>query len=380
MRICDLTTLYIDGGQGGVNTYLLEKARAISERGDLGHVIVVPGARDEKRELFGSTIYTLKSRSLPSNPGHRVLSRFKAVKEILRDEDPTVVEVDCAYMLGRVAAEALPKGVPIIGFYHVHLPTFIARPRFSRLGFLASTAEHFAWRYVDYCYRSCDRLIVTSDDMVQRLSKAGFSRLDYIPLGVNLDLFQPRATPSPADAPVELLYVGRLSREKDLPTLVDAFAKLNPVDRYRLTVVGEGPLGPALRRQADGDSRIRFLGAMPYGEDLAKVYASASMLCVPSPNETFNLTLLEGFASGLPVVAVKQGGPRGLVDSEIGELAAPGDSTEFAAKIERLVERDVPPERCRRWVEEHYSWKRTFDRLLDVYEQSLQDKAAAKAS
>jgi glycosyltransferase involved in cell wall biosynthesis len=372
MRICDLTTLYIDGGQGGVNTYLLEKARYLSERADTSHLIIVPGARDEKREVFGSTLYTVKSRSLPSNPGHRVLASFRAVREILKAEAPDLVEVDCAYMLGQVARRALGAHVPVIGFYHVHLPTFIARPRFSRLGFLASTAEHFAWRYVDYCKQFCDRLVVTSPDMHTRLSKAGFGRLDTVALGVNLDLFRPAASRE-SSPDTHVLSVGRLSREKDLSTLIKAI-KLLP-EHYRLTIVGDGPVRDGLVADAAGhEHRITFLGAMPYGERLAEIYRSADIVAVPSPNETFNLTVLEGLASGVPVVAIEQGGPRDLVTPEVGELATPSDPVDFASKLEHLASRSISSEACRNLVEEHYSWQRTFDRLLDVYASSLEEK------
>ena len=142
MHICDLTTLYIDHGEGGVNTYLYEKARHLAEQqgSPIRHTIVVPGRRDSRRELYGSTLITVKSPRLPGNPQHRVLARVKEVKRILRDLRPDLVEVDCAYLLGQVAKTALPR-VPVVGFYHVHLPTFIARPRASRLGPLfAATA------------------------------------------------------------------------------------------------------------------------------------------------------------------------------------------------------------------------------------------------
>ena len=57
MRICDLTTLYIDGGAGGVNTYLLEKARYFADYdGVTHHSIIVPGAQNAKQSLFGSTL------------------------------------------------------------------------------------------------------------------------------------------------------------------------------------------------------------------------------------------------------------------------------------------------------------------------------------
>src|SRR5439155_7029952 len=235
MRICDLTTLWIDGDTGGgVNTYLTEKARYLAQHGAADHVIVVPGERTHKQRLHGSALYTIKSPRLPANPAHRVLWNLSAVTRILQDERPSVVEVDCAYFLGRVAAEALRFGsVPIVGFYYVHLPTFIARPGVRQFGSAVSRAtERLAWQYVRYCNRHCDRLIVTSRDIPERLTAEGFTKLDYVPLGVNLDLFRPGANGN--GSPVTLLYVGRLSREKDLDVLVDAFKLLASRGDYRL--------------------------------------------------------------------------------------------------------------------------------------------------
>ncbi|RMG11116.1 MAG: glycosyltransferase family 1 protein [Planctomycetota bacterium] len=376
MRVCDLTTLFIDGGQGGVNTYLHEKARFLTRHGH-AHTVIVPGAEDSTRRLFGSTVHTLRSRPLPSNPAHRVLARFREVRKLLRAFAPDVVEVDCAYLLGQVASKVLPADVPVVGFYHVHLPTFIARPRFSRFGPLAGAAERFTWRYVDYCYRHVDRLVVTSHDMEARLAAAGFERLEHIPLGVNLDLFQPNGRDArDPERPVELLSVGRLSREKDLPTLFDAFSLL-PAD-YRLTVVGDGPLRNVLEERAARDPRVRMLGPLPYGSELAKIYAGADMLVVPSPNETFNLTVLEGFASGLPVVAARQGGPLHLVPGELGELATPGDPMDFARKIQSLAARRVPSSTCRALAVSRYSWEGTFERLVGLYERARSEKASLR--
>jgi len=368
MRICDLTTLYIDGGEGGVNTYLTEKARDLAERSDCEHMIIVPGARNERRQLFSTTVYTVKSPRLPSNPQHRVLANIREVKRILRQTRPDLVEVDCAYFLAQVARSALPN-VPIVGFYHVHLPTFIARPRASRLGPLfAGAAERMTWRYVDLCNKSCDRVVVTSTPIRDRLIQVGFKvPLEQVQLGVNLDLFSPRAAET-SEGPCELLYVGRLSREKDIPVLIDAFKALTPRGDYRLTIVGDGPVREELVQQTGGDRRVRFLGRIPYGAELAARYREADLLVVPSPNETFNLTVLEGLASGLPVVAVRQGGPRELVSPEIGALARPSDPIDLARSIEAVAQRAIPSETCREHVAARSSWSRTFDRLLEVYE------------
>src|SRR5438067_10631349 len=84
MRICDLTTLYIDGGAGGVNTYLLEKARYLADYdGVTNHTIIVPGARHAKQSLFGSTLYTIRSPRCFYNPHHRILTNYRQIKRIL---------------------------------------------------------------------------------------------------------------------------------------------------------------------------------------------------------------------------------------------------------------------------------------------------------
>lgn len=381
MRICDLTTLYLDGGEGGVNTYLTEKARDLAERSDCEHVVIVPGARSERRQLFSTTVYTVKSPRLPSNPQHRVLASLREVKRILRATQPDLVEVDCAYFLAQVARSALPN-VPVVGFYHVHLPTFIARARASRLGpLLAGAAERMTWRYVELCNNSCDRVVVTSNPIRDRLIQAGFRvPLELVQLGVNLDLFHPNETPHDPARPCELLYVGRLSPEKDLAVLLDAFGRLSPRASYRLTLVGEGPLRDDLVRQAAGDSRIRFLGRIPYGQELSQRYREADLLVVPSPNETFNLTVFEGLASGLPVVAVRQGGPKELVRPEIGALARPSDPADLARTIEAVANRKIPPATCRDHVAERSSWTRTFDRLLEVYQGACNARGVASST
>ncbi len=369
MRICDLTTLWIDGGTcGGVNTYLAEKARYLAQRCSAEHVIVVPGEHTRKQRFYGSTLYTIKSPRLPTNPWHRVLWNHSAVTRILQDELPSVVEVDCAYRLGKVAADTLRSwNVPIIGFYHVHLPTFIARPAVSRFGSTVSrVTERLAWEYVRYCNRHCDRLIVTSHDIHERLSAEGFTKLEYVPLGVNLELFRPEANGN--GYAVTLLFVGRLSPEKDLDVLIDAFKLLASRGDYRLNIVGEGPLRGRLERRAAGDPRIAFLGSLEYGEDLARIYASADVFALPSPNETFNLAVLEALASGIPVVAARQGGPVNIVHPGFGALAEPGNAADLAAKIEKVVaEKTGGARRCREYVEQNFSWERTFKRLLSIY-------------
>ena len=89
MRICDLTTLYIDGGAGGVNTYLMEKARYLAAQGGgTHHTIIVPGARNATQSLFGSTLYTVKSPRFFYNPHHRILTNYAQITAALDSAAP----------------------------------------------------------------------------------------------------------------------------------------------------------------------------------------------------------------------------------------------------------------------------------------------------
>src|SRR5262245_3097311 len=117
MRIVDLTTLYLDGGEGGVNTYLIEKARYLEKNlPEIEHTLVVPGQQTVKDRLGASTVYKLASPGLPGNPRHRVLVDFSRIAALLRELEPDVVEVDCSYFLGHLAARALGhRRVPIVG-------------------------------------------------------------------------------------------------------------------------------------------------------------------------------------------------------------------------------------------------------------------------
>lgn len=376
MRICDLTTLYIDGGAGGVNTYLLEKARYLSDHsGVKNHTIIVPGARNTRQSLFGSTLYTVKSPRFFYNPHHRILTNYWQIKQLLAAVHPDLIEVDCSYVLGRWAQAAMGKRrVPLVGFYHTHLPSFYARPLTQRFGnAVAQIAESCAWQYMAYCMAPLDKVLVASQDIYARLVSSFETQVEHVPLGVNMDLFTPLLPQSRTDGnerPV-ILYVGRLSQEKDLAVLFKAFQLLSQRGPYQLCIVGDGPLRPQTERFVRTTAHAVYAGMIPYGERLAEIYATADVLALPSRNETFGLTILEALASGIPVVAINQGGPTDLLHARVGALAAPGDPVDFADKLARVLMDKSLTQQCRAYVAEYFSWDKTFMKLLTVYEHLL---------
>jgi glycosyltransferase involved in cell wall biosynthesis len=211
--------------------------------------------------------------------------------------------------------------------------------------------------------------------MFERLEARGIARLEHIPLGVNLDLFHPAVNghngngTCGANGKATILFVGRLSKEKDIPVLFAAFDRLSAQGGFRLRVAGDGPLRREVEEFARSRSGVEFLGLCPYGGDLARLYREADVLAVPSASETFGLIILEALASGIPVVAVRSGGPVHLLRSDLGALARPGDPGDFADKIERVIRERQRAEPYRDYVASQYSWDRTFDRMASLYRE-----------
>ena len=118
-----------------------------------------------------------------------------------------------------------------------------------------------------------------------------------------------------------MLYVGRQTKEKGADLLADAFLAARARDpRLRLVLAGGGPEEQRLRERL-GDAAT-FLGWLD-GDALARVYASADVFLFASRTDTFGQVILEAQATGLPVVAVDEGGPASLIADGVHRPALP---------------------------------------------------------
>jgi glycosyltransferase involved in cell wall biosynthesis len=172
------------------------------------------------------------------------------------------------------------------------------------------------------------------------------------------------------------VFVGRLSPEKGLDTLLGAWERL-PGD-VRLKVVGEGSLAERVRAACARDGRIEWLGRRS-PEEVLEVVGEAACLVMPSLwYETFGRTVIEAFARGTPVVASRIGALAELVEEgRTGLLFEPGDPADLASKVERLL---ADPTRLRPAARQEYERKYTartnYEMLLAIYEEALARQAA----
>jgi glycosyltransferase involved in cell wall biosynthesis len=165
------------------------------------------------------------------------------------------------------------------------------------------------------------------------------------------------------------LFVGRLSPEKGLETLVSAWRVLG--GRLRLQVVGTGPLAAQLAREAAPG--VELLGQRSHG-DVLSLIADASCLVVPSLwFEGLPRVVIEAYARGTPVVASRIGALEESVRSgSTGELFRPGDADDLVRAVRSLL---GWPDRlremrlaARKEYEEKYTAERNHEELMKIYE------------
>jgi len=224
------------------------------------------------------------------------------------------------------------------GIYHTDFPQYI------RILTEDSFLESMAWRYMHWFYGQLDTVFVNSEEYRQSWIKHGLDpvKLKILPRGLDTELFHP-ARREPAffekfgalNGEVRLLYVGRISREKDLDLLAAAYRRLRDEGlRVQLFIVGHGPYSEALAKSLP---EAFFTGYLT-GNELAAAYASADVFVFPSTTDTFGNVILEAQACGLPVIVSDSGGPKELVeDKSNGLITKSHDVEDFTRAIRALV-------------------------------------------
>lgn len=131
------------------------------------------------------------------------------------------------------------------------------------------------------------------------------------------------------------LYVGRLSTEKGVDTLLEAWSRMN--GRIALRIAGDGPLAPKVAAAASQLRGVEWLGRRDRAA-VRQLMAAAAVLVFPSiAYETFGQVIAEAYAAGTPVIASSHGAAAELVDpGRTGALVRPGDAADLAAQVDAL--------------------------------------------
>src|SRR6201995_981248 len=292
-------------GLGGMHrvTHTIQQIR---ERGGPGYEIEVIGTDcDVDRRLSA-----VAEIDIPFYRGLKVgVPSLPAIVETLAEGRYDLVHLTSpgpsgigAWLLARVL------DLPVIGSYHTELAAYAG----LRSG--AAQLEAIAGAALGAFYGACDVVLSPSPASDGRLAELGIAstKVARWDRGVDLDRFDPRLRDAEMfGGKVNVMYCGRLTKEKGVDLLAGAFLRAREEDpRLRLILAGGGPEEVVLRERL-GDHGT-FLGWLS-GADLPAAYASADAFLFASRTDTFGQVILEAQASGLPVVAVGEGGPTSLI-------------------------------------------------------------------
>lgn len=371
MRVAFFTETFLPKMDGIVTT-LCQTIRQLRE---LGHEVLIFAPEGGMAEFEGFRVVGMKCRAFPLYPElrlalprasmRRVLMEFKP--DILHVADPALLGIAGLYYGGGQDGGALR--VPVIISYHTDLPKYL---RYYGLGFL----ETYVWKILRVRHRRATLNLCTSEIMVMELRQHSIEPVELWPGGVDTDLFRPcsrseamrqRLTQENPDSPL-LLYVGRLSAEKNLESLRSL---LKALPGARLALVGDGPQRSKLEKHFAG-LPVVFAGFL-YKEELASAYASSDIFVMPSRTETLGLVVLEAMASGLPVVAARAGGiPEMIQDGVTGYLVETESETieRVGALLASKDDREAMGQRARAEASSR-SWKSATQQLVNQYEQAI---------
>jgi glycosyltransferase involved in cell wall biosynthesis/predicted metal-dependent phosphoesterase TrpH len=357
------------GGMHGV-THTLQQIR---DRGVPGFDVEIVGTDAIADRRLGAVAEV----DIPFYAGLKVgVPSVPAIVEALSDGRYDLVHLCSPGPAGAAAAiVARMIELPVVGSYHTELAAYAAlRTEDPRLAIGAQLA-------IGAFYGQCRAVLSPSAASDAVLAGMGIdpARIGRWDRGVDIDRFRPELrdeTLLPGE--LNVLYTGRLTTEKGVDLLADAFLAAHERDpRLHLCLAGGGPEEGALRDRLGGHAT--FLGWL-HGDALARAYASADVFLFASRTDTFGQVLLEAQASGLPVVAVAEGGPRELVEDGVTGLLRPAEAGALADALVELAR--VPATRARlahaalRAVAGR-SWEQALGRLADGYRRALGEPATA---
>lgn len=214
-----------------------------------------------------------------------------------------------------LVAKILQK--PFVSTYHTAFPQYI------EAGLEDSFMTDLCWQYMRWFYNQCDKVFVPSQAMIDDLKKHNIAkeRLYLFPRGIDIERFHP--SEKMEDEKFYLLYVGRISKEKNLDILVEAFKRLdNP--NIVLIIVGDGPYREEMEKNLKGFN-ANFTGYLS-GDALVQAYQNSDIFVFPSTTDTFGNVVLEAHACGIPTVVTDLGGPAENVENgETGVIVKGSD-------------------------------------------------------
>ncbi len=336
-----------------------------------GHEVIYLVGETRLTSWSGAPIYSLSKNLTVSFNHNRVRTPLHANKkrliEVLRKHKPDILHVQVPYspfMAGRVIRAAHPK-TNIVGTFHVYPAGFVAC---------------FGTRLLKlFCLRTLKRFTAILSVSAAAAEFAGWAFGLKTIASSNVVELRKYAMAENRQPKKRIVFLGRLVKRKGCEELLRAFILLrSSVPEATLVIAGDGPERQKLQRlvnQNDLGPSVSFLGFIDE-KDKPALLASGDIACFPSLyGESFGIVLIEAMAAGAGVVV---GGNNPGYASVLGEksraLVDPGDSSAFAACLEKFLTDEHLAASVHAWQKEHvkrYDVDVVGPRLVEVYREAI---------
>lgn len=346
MRLAWFTDTYAPQ-TNGVVAYINDALRLLSKNHPVS--LFAPGEGKFRIERVSKNlkIYWIPSSPFPFYEGYRVASMdYRRISALIKRERPDIVHAHAPINLGVQGVIAAKRmGIPSVITYHTHFPDYVPHLLNGKLPSpLMRLGDFTAKSFIRHLFRMANAVAAPTNELACELRSYGLDNVSCIPNGI--DFAKLSCSEKETDAfrkehgikkgAQVVLFLGRLSFEKRLDKLLEAFRIAEKEGRVLLIVGG----GPYLKDFRDFARAIGIRNAVFAGfvKNPAPAYHCANIFASASDSETFGLTFVEAMHMGLPVVGVSRLGAKEIItNGKDGLLYEPGDAKGIAKGIETLL-------------------------------------------
>jgi glycosyltransferase involved in cell wall biosynthesis len=299
---------------------------------------------------------------------------YRRVAALLRDFRADIVHFTGPSDVGQLGALLGHRlSIPMVGSWHTNLHQYAAMRSARYFRWMPASVRQRvfgairqgALRATTFFYEIPRVVLAPNPELVALLAQRTGKPAYLMKHGVDTEMFSPR--PRNDDGTVRIGFVGRLAAEKQvhmLPKLAEALRGTGE-RQWKFVIVGDGAERESLQHAIP---EAEFRGVLT-GETLAQTYASLDLFVFPSRSETFGLVVLEAMASGVPVLAMADGGPRYSVEDGVSGVLARDDDDFVEAGVHLVRNRDLRRRLASgaRAAALRWSWDTVANDLYDVY-------------
>ena len=377
MRIAYFTDTYLPEVNGVANT--LSLLGNYLDGKHINQIVFAPDYEKDYADSFSECrkVYRYKGLYTTLSPESRLaFPAFWEIDEICDLFEPDIIHVTTELGIGfRGMRHAVSRGIPLIMSCHTNYCKYL---KYHNLDIFRPFLE----KYLYWFYSFSAKTLAPSRQTLEELFYNGYQNLELWSRGIDIGRFNPEYRNNElrrnlGSGKFIFLYVGRLSREKNLDMLLDAACVIEQRFPGQTVFIftGDGPYA--------GDIQNRRLPnvvctGFKHGRELSEIYASADCFAFPSGTETFGNVVLEAMASGLPVAGVASGGVTDfLVSNNNALLCAAEDTQAFTANLISFLEDANLRLRLAgnaRKTALSRDWNYIFDGLISIYNNVIEEK------